>query len=293
MADGVLVATDAGGTWAWVAARIEAAADLTETREYADLPEPERLGKAVVAETAWLAGQWETAYDTRVELRYLVDPAARRLSCAMLGRVHGTDQRLVVPAALRLRERLAALPRHVHASEVTDTAEVGRWLAPFWPAPNGLAEIRKRIRFAVPNRPDAGVAYYLAVEPFTSAAPSWEPLWQALTAHPDPALLTVGVVPYPVSGSVATQLDMLATQYGRLAAPGKLPDGLWSSGVELTPDAFAVDAARLFADAARRYRSQAFRLRVTLASPEPLPGSLTELVAATISPPQQIGRAHV
>ncbi|MFI0410777.1 ATP-binding protein [Actinomadura sp. 3N508] len=286
--DGVLVATDGSGTWAWVAVRIDAAADLIETREYAGLPEPERLRKAAVAETAWLAGQLDTAADTRVELRYLVDPSAGRLSCAVLGRVYGTDERAVVPEALRLRERLAGLPRHVHATAITATAEVGRWLAPFRPSLAGMADIRRRIRFALPNRPDAGVAHYLAVEPFTVAAPSWEPLWQALAAHPDPAMLTVGVAPYPGSGSVAAQLDMLATQYGRLAAPGTLPGGgLWSSGVELAPDAFAVDAARLFADAARRYRSQAFRLRVTLASPEPLPPSLTELVAATISPPQR------
>lgn len=287
MTDGALLATDANGTWAWVAVRIDAAADLTETREYADMSEPERLRKAAVAETAWLAGQWDTAYDPRVELRYMVDPPKRRLSCAIVGRVSGIDARSVVPAALRLRGRLAGLPRHVHASEVTDPAEVSRWLTPFRPGLAGLADVRKRIRFALPNRPDAGVTHYLAVEPFTAAAPSWEPLWQALAAHPDPLLLAVGVAPSPVSGGVAAQLDMLATQYGRLATPGRLPDGLWSSGVELAPDAFAVDAARLYADAARRYRTQAFRLRVTLASPAPLPQSLAELVGATISPPQR------
>ncbi|WP_345437094.1 helicase HerA domain-containing protein [Actinoallomurus vinaceus] len=287
MADGVLSAADARGSWAWVGIRVEAAADLTETREYADLSEPERLAKAVGAETAWLAGQWDAAYETRVELRYLMDPASRRLSCAVLGRVHGSDHQQTVSAAQRLRGRLSELPRHVHASEITDTAEMNTWLAPFRPAPDGVAEIRKRIRVGVPNRPDAGVEYYVAVEPFTVAAPSWEPLWQALTAHPDPVLLTVGLAPYPGSADLATQLDMLATQYGRLARPGKMPDGLWSSGVELAPDAFAVDAERLYADAARRYRARTFRSRIALASPAHLPESLAELVAATISPPQR------
>lgn len=287
MADGVLVARDERGAWAWVAVRIDAAADLTETREYADLPERERLEKAVVAETTWLAGQWDPEHNVHVELRYIVDPAGRRLSCAVLGRVQAGDAQSIVSAAVRLRGRLADLPRHVHAREVGDAAEVGRWLVPFQPVSGGLAEIRKRIRVAIPNRPDAGVAYYLAVAPLTAAAPTWEPLWQALTTHPDPVLFTVGLAPYPVSSGIATQLDGLATQYGRLAAPGRMPDGLWSSGVELAPDAFAAVAARLFADAARRYRSQAFRLRVTLASPTRLPESLVELVAATISPPER------
>ena len=84
MADGVLVASDTRGSWAWVGVRIDAAADLTETREYADLPEHERLVKAVAADTAWLAGQWDTGYGARVELRYLSDPVQHRLSCAVL-----------------------------------------------------------------------------------------------------------------------------------------------------------------------------------------------------------------
>jgi uncharacterized protein DUF87 len=293
MTDGVLLASDARGTWAWVGVRFDAAADLTETREYSDLPEHERLVKAVAAETAWLAGQWDSGYGARLDLRYLSDPARHRLSCAVLGRVHGTDEDRVRAAALGVRTRLAGLPRHVHATESEDPDEVGRWLAPFQPHPYGLADIRKRIRAAAPNRPDAGVAWYLAVEPFTVAAPSWEPLWQALADHAHPVLLSIGLEPYPVPPGFGTVVHELATQYGRLATPGRMPDGLWSSGVQLAPDAFAVDAARLYTDAARRYTSRPYRLRVTLASPAPLPESLLELAGATISPPQQARDAAV
>src|SRR5947207_14055654 len=172
MADGVLVASDTRGTWAWVGVRIDAAADLTETREYADLPEHERLVKAVAADTAWLAGQWDTGYGARVELRYLSDPVQHRLACAVLGRVHGGEPGAVTSAALGVRARIAGLPRHVHAVESDDPGEVGRWLVPFQPHPHGLADIAKRIRAPVPNRPDAGVPCNLPGGPATGPPPS-------------------------------------------------------------------------------------------------------------------------
>lgn len=282
---GVLITADARGTWCWVGVRIEAAADLTETREYAELSEQERLVKAVAAEGAWLAGQWDDAYGARLDLRYLSSPPDGRISCAVLARVQGTDREAVVAAAVQLRRRLGALPRHVHAREILDAHEVHRYLTPFPPAPGGLAEIRKRIRAGVPQRPDAGVAYYLAVEPFTAAAPSWEPLWAALAAAPHPVLLSVALQPYAPGEPVARELHTLATQYGRLATTGRTADGLFSQGVQLAPDTFAVDAARLYSDAARRYTGRAFRSRVTVASPAPLGDGLLELIAATISPP--------
>src|SRR5579859_3354232 len=131
MADGVLIASDGHAVWAWVAVRIDAAADLTEAQEYAALPETERRTKAVTAETAWLAGQWDTGHAQRIELRYRTEPSVRRLACAVLGRVLASSQQEAEAVALRLRARLADLPRHVRAAEVTDTAEVAHWLSPF------------------------------------------------------------------------------------------------------------------------------------------------------------------
>lgn len=133
---GVLTVSDGTTVWAWTAVRIDAAADLTETQEYADLPEAERRIKAVAAETAWLTGQWDTAHGERVELRYLTDPAERGLTCALLGRVSAPTPALAMSSALALRGRLAALPRHVHASPVEDTAEVARLLTPSRPSPS-------------------------------------------------------------------------------------------------------------------------------------------------------------
>ncbi|WP_030620318.1 ATP-binding protein [Streptomyces sclerotialus] len=191
-------------------------------------------------------------------------------------------------AALALRARLAALPRHVHGTPVEDTDEVARLLTPFSPDPHaGLAEIRKRYRTGVPNRPDAGVRYYLAPQPFTASAPPWDALWQALAEHPYPVLLSVGLEPYVIPEDLGPLLHRVATQYGRLGTPGQLPDGLWSPGGQLAPDAFAVDASRVYADAARRYTDRAFRLRIVLASPAPVPESLAELVGATVSPQER------
>ena len=291
MTDGVLVSSDARGAWAWVAVRVDAAADLTELQEYSDLPEYERLAKAVTAETAWLAGQWDVASGTRIELRYRTEPADRRLACAVLGRVQARTPEEAVASAVLLRDRLAAAPRHVLVTPVEDPDEVARWLTPFSPHQAGLVDIRKRFRVDTPNRPDAGVRYYLAVQPFTTAARSWEPLLQALIAHPQPVVLSIGLEPYVVSPDVTGALNELATHYGRLATPGQQPDGLWNSGRQLSPDAFAVDATRVFGDAARRYDGRAFRLRISIASPAPLPESLAELAAATISPPERPGDA--
>ncbi|MEE4546254.1 DUF87 domain-containing protein [Streptomyces sp. V4-01] len=284
---GVLLTRGGGAVTAWVGVRVDAAADLTETREYADLSEQERLVKAAAAEAAWLAGQWEHARRARVELRYRNDPATQRISCALLGRVTAPSEPEAVTAALALRARLARTPRHVQATEITAAGELGAWLDPFDPHPAGLADIRKRIRLGRPNRPDAGVDHYLAVQPYTAAAPSWEPLWQALAVHPEQVLLAVGLAPYHDGGELGIALHELATAYGRLAAPGRQPDGLWSQGADLAPEAFAIDAARWYSDAARRYPARSFRTRVTLASPAPLTDALTQLVASVMSPPER------
>ncbi|MGW1671887.1 ATP-binding protein [Streptomyces sp. NPDC002324] len=287
-AAGVLTVSDGTTVWAWTAVRVDAAADLTETREYADLAEDDRRIKAVAAETAWLTGQWGTAHGERVELRYLTDPAERGITCALLGRVSAATPDRAEAAALALRTRLAALPRHVLASPVEDPAEVARLLTPFTPEPvAGVAEIRKRYRAGVPNRPDAGVRYYLSPQPFTASAPPWDALWRALAEHPYPVMLTVGLEPYVVPDDLGPLLHRVATQYGRLGTQGQVPDGLWSPGTQLAPDAFAVDASRVYADAARRYTGRAFRIRIALASPARLPESLAELTGATVSPQER------
>lgn len=285
--EGFLLASDSRGVWAWTAVRVEAAADLTETSEYSSLPEQERLVKAVAAEAAWVASQWETADDSRLELRYLHGQDDGRLACAVLGRVFAPDHAGATAAAERLQRRLLMMPRHVHVTPVRDPGAVASLLRPFEPHPEGLVDIRKRIRLGTPARPDAGVAYYLAVEPFTVGAPDWEQLWRAMVAHRDPLLLTVGLQPLRSPPELGAMLHELATHYGRLAAPSRLPGGIWGADRELAPDAFAADAVRLFGDAGRRYTGQVFRVRIGLASPAPISDALVELLGLTISPPRR------
>ena len=290
--DGVLISSARGRAWGWAAVRIDAAADLTETQEYADLNEAGRFDKVVQAERAWTAGLWEAGHHERFDVRYLTGPVTGRISCVVLGRVTAPtpNEAVVVGNALR-RRMYQTLPRHVHASEVTDVDEVYRHLVPFQPAATGLAEIRKRIWTARPNRPDAGVRNYMMVQPFTTAAVSWEPLWRALAAQPTPILLSIGLTPTEVPQTTTATLHHLATLYNRLGTPGELPDGLWSTAVRLGADAFAVDAHRIFADAARRYSGRVFRLRITLASPEHLPDSVCELIGQTVSPTERPAEA--
>ncbi|HLK42911.1 MAG TPA: hypothetical protein VKV34_06190, partial [Thermoleophilia bacterium] len=116
--EGVLTASDARGSWAWVAVRIDAAADLTETLEYAALADRDRLEKASAAETAWLSGQWDNAHLGRFALRYTTEPG-QPMRCVLLGRVQGPERDSTIGAAVRLRERIAALPKHVLGGEVT------------------------------------------------------------------------------------------------------------------------------------------------------------------------------
>jgi hypothetical protein len=286
-AAGVIVAGDERGVWAWAGVRFDFAADLTAVREYQQLTEGDRLLRVVSEETAWLAGLWDRADGACFDLRYRTDPAQRRTSCAIIGRVHGPDELTARSAALRVSRRLAEVPQHVRASPITDQTELGGWLAPFEPAPDGIADIRKRIRVERPRRTDARVAYYMAAEPFVVTAPSWEPLWRSLLDHPYPVLLSVHATAVEIGQSTTDTLNVLAAEYDRLAQAGEQKASLFSSASAIPPDAFAADAARLYHDAARRYAGRVFRVRVTLASPAPLPDALTELAGHTMSPPDR------
>ena len=287
-----LTATHQGHHWAWVGCRVDAAADLTEVHEFTRLSEVERQIKVHASESAWLSSHLDPAWSARLDLRYLSDPGQHRLGCVLLGRVQGDNVEAVEAAATHLRHRLSGLPPHTLAGGPLTAEEVRHHLAPFRPAPTGLVEIRKRIHAATPQRPDAGVEYYLAVEPLPITSAPWEGLWRALAEHPSPVLVSIGLTPVQLGSQFSDHCGELASQYQRLATPSRTPEGIFTSGVNLAPDAFAVDAARLYADAARRYAGVVFRLRLSLASPDPLPTSLVELIGATIAPAERHQQQH-
>jgi hypothetical protein len=278
-----VLAADATGVWAWTGVQITAAADLTEVREYADLPEAERLAKAAAEQVAFLSGHLGQPVGTPLELRWLWQPERQLLRAFLLTRVRAADEAGARLAAQAAAVRLGGAPRHVF-TEVLDEAELREALGLFPIDAAGAIEVRKRVLVETPQRPDAGVAYYFGVQPFPASTRSWEPVLAAMTAHAQPVALSIGVCPVAVPYDFSRAVGAVATQYARLATEGDWNHGMLHSGrVKLTADAFAVEAQKLYADAARRYQGTALRLRIALASPAPLGEELAAVVGTTVS----------
>ena len=135
--------------------------------------------------------------------------------------------------AVTLAEQLGAVPPQVVAEPVADPAAVQAVLTPFVPAPDGLAQIGKRVRAQPPERPDAGVEEYLAVEPFARDPVDWAMLLDLLAASPHPLAVTVTLAPERVAAQVRRTLETEAARFERLAEPRD--DG----GTRLLPDSAA------------------------------------------------------
>ena len=89
-------------------------------------------------------------------------------------------------------------------------------------------------------------------------------------------------------------LQRMATFYGRLARPDTLQGGLYFGQQTLPPDAFAVDAERVFSDFARRYVDNAFVFRIQVSSSSPsIPGNLVEMLGLLVSPSEAGGGSHL
>ena len=97
---GALDLTEDGGWWAWFAAEVTSAADLTVDREYAQAQEVDRLEKALVAQQSWLSSFRVDPGGAVVELRYLWQPGE-----ALRIFVHGR-----VRAPPRMRPRAGVWP---------------------------------------------------------------------------------------------------------------------------------------------------------------------------------------
>ncbi|MET8855650.1 DUF87 domain-containing protein [Streptomyces sp. NPDC004579] len=271
------------GNWAWAGLRLRAARDLTRSQEYASLPEDQRLARAVREQSEFLAGRLGAPAGSVLELRWLWDPASSRLHAHLLTRVWAPDPATADAAARTEAERLARTAPHV-VTEPLDGNELRTVLAPFDAAPGGAAEIRRRLFTETPNRPDAGVRFYAATQPFAGASRHWEGLLTALTAHPHPVALSVALTPVTVPASTRTAVAHCATAYKRLATDGEFESGsLYHGKVKVTADAFAVRAEQLYADAGLRYVTNAFRMRLSLWSPLPFDDSLPSLAGETFS----------
>lgn len=272
-----------GGVTTWSGLQVSAASDLSDVREYASLGETERRWKIAQEQVAFLSSLLTIHGEGAVELRWLWEPAERELKLFLLTRVVAPTEGQSIELSNGLIARLRSLPRHVFLDDLTRD-DLLHALSPFDIHDAGSAEIRKRIITATPQRPDAGVHYYLAIQPFAGTTRSWEPVLRALIQYPNPICLSIGLQPTSVPPSLQPAVSSAASAYRRLASPGEFKTGqIYGGQVTLAPDAFAIEAADIFADASRRYRDQAFRIRVSCFSSHPLDEGVLALVGSTIS----------
>lgn len=288
-------AADGADRWtAWAGVEIISAVNLSEVTTFAGLDDTQRLELAIDEQVVWLSGMLDPAAATDFELRWSTVASQRRLCLHLLLRCTGPSEGDARRCAAHASERLRQLPRHVVPGPPLARDDLLRILTPFRPHLQGLVEIRKQTVFATPNRPDARVSFYVAVRPLSTAARPWTQLLAALAAYPHPLILTIGLRPVAISPSFTNNLLEIAANYTRLASPGewKPPGMLYRQGSLLTADPFAVEAERLYRDAARRYAGLAFRSRILLASPEPITDGLAAVAGATISPAARADTAH-
>lgn len=272
-----------GRCWAWVALRITEAYDLSRRAEYARLPAADRLVRAVGEQSAYLDRLLGIPEGQVVALR-LLHRQVGRLDAYLLGRAEGGTDAEAHARAVALEQSLRLVPEHVRVAPVTDPDEVRAVLAPFDPPPGGLAQVHKRVRIARPERIDAGVAAYAAVEPFGRNPQAWDALLEALRATPYPAALSIELAATTVPAAVRRMLETETTRYGRLAQPLQTQSDVGGQ-LQFPADGAARTIEPLYLDALRRYDNRVFRFAVTVAGQQPLDDALLELIGATVSPP--------
>ncbi|MFI5907492.1 ATP-binding protein [Dactylosporangium sp. NPDC051541] len=274
-----------GRVWGWVALRVTAAVDLSRRSEHARLDVSERLRRAVGEQAAYLGQFLSLPESEAVGLRLLhLEPG--RIEVYLLGRVEQPTADLALRSAGTLAATLSRVPDHVRVEPLHDAEQVRAVLSPFVPGPGGIAQVHKRIRLARPERVDAGVPAYVAVEPFGRQPHSWEGFLEALRLYPHPLAVSVELTAGTVPPQLRRLLETETTRYRRLAQPNEIPADVGGQ-IHMPADAGAVVIEPYYLDALRRYDGRAFRFSVTLAAPEPLPESLAGHLAATVSPAPQ------
>jgi hypothetical protein len=274
--------------------RIESAVNLLEAREYQGLDRDQRLRKALDEQRAFV----NQLLDPRlglVDLRTRVIPgAAVPIAITLLGRTWDTEATGHEDAAIGRRERLlASMPRHLKASPIDDTDELGAWVAPFGSdRATESVMITRRETTAIPRRADARVAYYFSVVPFNWADTDWTHLYSTISASRVPLMLSVALLPVALPDQYNLLLTHYATFYARLAKEDRMPGGLYQGDRMIPPDAFAVDAQPVFEDYARRYAGQAFAIRIQVTAEGPIPSGISEAIGAAISP-GDVTRTHL
>ena len=292
--DEALVASDGMGGRGWAGFRLAPVLGGPPAHQHTGLTTTELEARVAADESAWLSSLWSAAAggSGRFEIRYRNDPSApggsngrpHLLRCACLCRAEGTTTDEAASSAITLRDRLAVgLPSHVRAESMTGTDELYNWLVPF-EAPDwerGQAEIAKALTCRPVGRRHPRQNAIAAVSRYSARRVPWEPALRRLAELPFPAVLTVGVMPFPRSEPFRYGLEQLAADYDELAQPVR---AVAVYGGAVPGDEFAQYAAERGKMAARQYyQGPAFRLRISLAATRPLPDDLPTWIAEALS----------
>lgn len=273
---------------------IDAAVNLLEAREYTGLDRSTRLHTALTEQQQMLGGLLSYAGRAAFDLRLETDAQAPgTLRLTLLGRVWASTPEEAGKLGGSMRAQVKSLlPRHVTTSEIWDSARLHRLLDPYPETPIQSAVVTKRELVEIPNRADAGLPKYFSVVPFTWGDVDWTTFYEALVASRAPLTVAVGLFPVVAPAWVGESLNWWATYYARLAREDSTRSGLYYAGQKIPPEAFAVDAERVFADAHRRYSQSAFVLRIQVAGPEVTPGIVAAL-GAVVAPPEAGAGSHL
>ncbi len=274
---------------------IDAAVNLLEAREYANLDRPARLHTALVEQQQFLSGLLGYAGRAAFDLRLTVRPGwAIPIELSLLARVWSdrADHAHHEPLAVR-DQMFSSLPKSLVASVIDDPCEVRRRLDVHQDTPRlEAAVITKREVIGQPSRPDAGRDWYFSVVPFSWLDVDWTSVYRLLSASSEPLTISVGLFPTALPAWFSTELSRIATYYGRLAREDEQPGGLYFGPRRLPPDAFAVDAQRVFAEYLQRCSETAYVFRVLVAAPR-LDAGVAEALGAAIAPADAGAGTHL
>lgn len=279
-----LSTSDSSGCWTFAGARLSAEGGIGATDRFADLSWDERRRRVSERETAWLAAQWNMpAPGNRFEVRFATRPEAKKVRAALLVRVlAATPDEARSLAAAQLRRAVGpdgALPPHVRAHPIDSEAELRTWLG--YPAQVGaFAEVRKHLSAGRIARGGATLTHAVCHGFFDSGG-AWDAWWRSFAALPFPAVLSIGYTPYDADYPVfRDQLGRRAVQLEELAAPG-VPSPL--NPYRVPAEQAAQAAVPGFRRALSRYAGRCFSIRLAVASERPLPLTLVESLARTVS----------
>ena len=293
LADSAFLSTsDGSGCWTWAGVRLSAEGRIEATQRFADLSWDERRKRLTEQETAWLAAQWHAPRPRkplRSAVRHrgqrgegagrLLRPCARR--DARSGETSGRGTAPPPPAGPN-----GALPPHVRARPIDSEEELRTWLG--YPSQvSDFTEVRKHLSAQRIDRGGTALAYAVRHGFFDSGA-AWDAWWRSFASLPFPAVLSIGFDPYDADNPRFAACCIVAPRNWRSSRGRALPP---LNPYPVPPDRAAQAAVDGYRRALTHYTGRCFSIRVALASAQPLPVTLAESLAGTVSAATGAARA--